>query len=1286
MSSSETLQPLGYVVGYDIFKACGGGFPSVPEVGQLVYYFAEGHAEYATSKVDLSTLLPNPLAEVCRVSAVSLFAHPESDEVFARISLDPLPYAAVPIPANPPPSSNSNAIPLPREEGGDLPDGASDNAGVVFYSKVLTQSDANNGGGFSVPRRCADSIFPTLDYTATPPVQTLSILDLHGNVWNFRHIFRGNPCRHLLTTGWSKFVNSKKLISGDVVVFIRNAAGELYVGIRRTCRILENLINFPLQTEVMDKEGEIGQQRRGSEGLFWRSSRGRISPESVGDAVRSVQTGQKFEVLYYPKIGCPEFVVAKELVDTAMVVPWCAGVRVKMVEEKEDSSRRWLQGTVSKTRVRCLGCRTGPIWGLLQIKWDEPDTQRRVIVNPWQVQLAFPNPYLMHSPTYPNTKKVKLQGNSLGPIEAQESIFPTTINLQGSLFDIQGARHSMSNKMLESSDKLRKTMLLQLPPFRPSTPSSCCMLCRSRVSANGRPPNRPLPPKLPLNFLGLSATGDDGGSWKLADIDRETVQQRLSSWLLKAQTLLTDVAKPLVKSRIDPMPEIVRKSQGMDQDMFFSLETTVDRKMPKGYLSFMAAVSIEHFARMNGLTGRKMQRIFRALAPEGVRDDARSLLEYSCFRYLSRDTSDFHPNLKEPTFQRLLFITMLAWENPYCEVGDSQFSLQNSSLQGKVVGENAFARIAPRVAGVADMSTAHHLFKALVGVERGINLSLWTTYITELVKVHQSRKSYKTGNNQLSMEKLLCIGYSRQRPVLKWEDNIAWPGNVTLTDSAIYFEGIRLRNHREPIRIDLTVEGARVEKAKVGPFGSKLFDSAILISSSCKRETWILEFVDFGGESRRDVWHASVNEITSLYGFIREYGPNDEDSSIHQVYGAHRGKRKAISSAANSIARLQTLQHMRKLSEDPAKLVQFSYLRHAPYGDIVLQTLAVNFWGGPLVKRFEQVSHRTAHWSRPSGDISSGNEHVFDLDGSVYLCKWMKSSSWTSSSSIIFWKNSSVKQGIVLAKNLVVSDLSLVERASSTCKERSQKAEKTQATIDAAMIKGIPSNIDLIKELMLPCSIIAQKVDKLRRWEEPIWTLTSLVIAYTVIFRNLLPYVFPTILVFSSATLLLLKSLKEQGRLGRSFGKVTIRDQPPSSTIQKIVAVKEAMSDLENHLQNLNISLLKLRTIVLAGQPETTTEFALLLLGAAAALLFIPFRYIAAIAVLDFFTRELEFRRDQTVRFMNFLKERWAAVYAAPVVVLPYEGEGGEPTLNDSKLREEANLDGARNVGSRPKT
>ncbi|KAK9989931.1 hypothetical protein SO802_030170 [Lithocarpus litseifolius] len=747
-----------------------------------------------------------------------------------------------------------------------------------------------------------------------------------------------------------------------------------------------------------------------------------------------------------------------------------------------------------------------------------------------------------------------------------------------------------------------------------------------------------------------------GDRWKLTDINANVVQERLNLWLLKTQNFFSEVASPLAKTGQSRKPDPGNAFDTLDMEDIFMAEQTIQSRTPNGILSLAAIVSIEQFSRMNGLTGQKMQKIFKALVPESVYNDARNLVEYCCFRFLSRDSSDILPSLKEPAFQRLIFITMLAWENPYQE--ELANASEKAYFQRKLVREKAFVHIAPAVSGVADRSTVHNLFKALAGDEDGISLSVWLTYISELLKVHEGRRSYQIREcPQFYEERVLCVASSRKRPVLKWENNMAWPGKLSLTDRAIYFEAIGLSGHKDAIKLDLTRDGLRVEKAKVGPFGSALFDSAVSISSGTESKSWVLEFVDLGGEMRRDVWHAFVGEVIALHKFMREYGPQDGDESLFHVYGAPKGKERATISAINSIARLQALQFMRKLLDDPTKLVQFTYLENAPYGHVVCQTLAVKFWGGPLVTKFMEAGSQSTGGARPSDEVFERNNHVFDIDGSVYLQKWMRSLSWASNDSTTFWNNSSVRQGVVLSKNLVVADATLEERATETCKQKYHVVEKTQATIDAATLKGIPSNLDLIKELVLPLTIIAKNLEKLRHWEEPYLTISFLAFAYTIIFRNLLSYIFPMALMIAAASMLTLKGLKEQGRLGRLFGKVTIHDQPPSNTIQKIIAIKDAMRDCENYLQNLNVTLLKIRTILLSGQPQITTEVALVLFSSATVLFVVPFKYILAFLLFDLFTGELEFRMEMVKRFRKFLKERWDMVPAAPVVVLPFENE-----------------------------
>ncbi|AES63308.1 hypothetical protein MtrunA17_Chr2g0278061 [Medicago truncatula] len=752
-----------------------------------------------------------------------------------------------------------------------------------------------------------------------------------------------------------------------------------------------------------------------------------------------------------------------------------------------------------------------------------------------------------------------------------------------------------------------------------------------------------------------------GHRFKLRDLSASSIQERLNVLMSRTQNFLNEVTSPLAKTAQSRKPDPENDIGFQVMEDILMVEKTIDRKMPYGNLSLAAVICIEQFSRMSGLTGKKMKNIFETLVPETVYNDARNLVEYCCFRFLSRDNSDVHPSLQDPAFQRLIFITMLAWENPYTYVLSS--NAEKASLQSKRVTEEAFVRIAPAVSGVVDRPTVHNLFKVLAGDKDGISMSTWLAYINEFVKVRRENRSYQIPEfPQIDEEKILCIGSNSKQPVLKWENNMAWPGKLTLTDKAIYFEGAGLLGNKRAMRLDLTYDGLRVEKAKVGPLGSSLFDSAVSISSGSESNWWVLEFIDLGGDMRRDVWHALISEVIALHKFTHEYGPDEYGPN---VFEARKGKQRATSSAINGIARLQALQHLRKLLDDPTKLVQFSYLQNAPNGDIVLQSLAVNYWGSQLVTGFTSTRHQPEN--RPSNEIADSSNHVFDIDGSVYLRKWMKSPSWGSSTSTSFWKNTSTK-GLVLSKNHVVADLSLTERAAKTSKQKSQVVEKTQATIDAATLKGIPSNIDLFKELIFPITLTAKNFEKLRHWEEPHLTVGFLGLAYTLIFRNLLSYIFPVMLMITAVGMLTIRSLKEQGRLGRFFGGVMIRDQPPSNTIQKIIAVKDAMRDVENMTQKVNVSLLKIRSILLSGNPQITTEVAVLMLTWATILFIVPFKYILSFLLFDMFTRELEFRREMVERLTKLLRERWHAVPAAPVAVLPFENEESKSEVSLKEL------------------
>ncbi|PKA58356.1 Auxin response factor 22 [Apostasia shenzhenica] len=336
MAQLQILRP----VDVDVWIACAGRSNLLPAVGGQFYYFPEGHAEHAASLPDFSSFRSLQPFYLCQITEVCLLAHPTSDEIYAKISLDHHRFH--------PAGSSLRRPPSPAKL-----------SRVISFSKTLTKSDANSGGALTVPIAGVRSVFPSLDYTKMPPAQDVSMTDVGGRSWKFRLIYRGNPRRHLITTGWRTFSDSKKLVSGDTLVFIRSPAGELFVGIRRARR----------------------------------TTMGRVSSQSVVEAIREANMGRPFEVLYCPNGGLPEFMVEKERVEAAMEVPWGAGLRVKMAVVEDEAAgmkKKLFHGTVSAAVVPENGRWPRSIWRLLKVNWDKqggeamPDDEA---ASPWQVDL-----------------------------------------------------------------------------------------------------------------------------------------------------------------------------------------------------------------------------------------------------------------------------------------------------------------------------------------------------------------------------------------------------------------------------------------------------------------------------------------------------------------------------------------------------------------------------------------------------------------------------------------------------------------------------------------------------------------------------------------------------------------------------------------------------------------------------------------------------------------------------------------------------------------------------------
>ncbi|XP_020573431.1 auxin response factor 11-like [Phalaenopsis equestris] len=332
----------------ELWRACAGPLVEIPRVGERVYYFSQGHMEQleASTNQELDERiplfnLPSGRSKIlCRVINVELRAEHETDEVYAQITL--LPEADQ--------SELSTADPCLPELQRPV---------VNSFSKILTASDTSTHGGFSVLRRHANECLPTLDMSQPTPTQELCAKDLHGYEWRFKHIFRGQPRRHLLTTGWSTFVTSKRLVAGDAFVFLRGENGELRVGVKRASCQQSTIPSSVISCQSM----HLGV---------------------LATASHAVTTQTLFTVCYKPRIS--QFIVGVNKYLEAINNKFSVGMRFMMRFEGEDTPEKRYNGTI--VGVGDMSSQwEGSKWRQLKVQWDEPtNIQRPNRVSPWEIE------------------------------------------------------------------------------------------------------------------------------------------------------------------------------------------------------------------------------------------------------------------------------------------------------------------------------------------------------------------------------------------------------------------------------------------------------------------------------------------------------------------------------------------------------------------------------------------------------------------------------------------------------------------------------------------------------------------------------------------------------------------------------------------------------------------------------------------------------------------------------------------------------------------------------------
>ncbi|KAK0590454.1 hypothetical protein LWI29_027390 [Acer saccharum] len=331
----------------ELWHACAGPLTSVPREGEHVFYFPQGHLEQLEELTyqgleQRVRYFDLPSKILCRVIKVRLLAEPETDEVYAQITLLPEPVLSENASQDPP-------FPEPR-------------CAVLSLCKTLAASDLGINGVFSISGMDADGCLPPLDMSQQPLCQELVAMDLHGKEWKFQHNFQVEQGCHLLIAGWSEYVSSKKLVAGDAFIFLRGENGKLHVGVRRRAG------------QQIGRQSSIISSQSMCLGL-------------LATASDAIVCGTMFTVFYKPRTIRSNFIVNVEKYNEAIRYDFFVGMRFKMRFEGEEVPVQRFSGTIVGFEDYGSSMWSESKWRSLKVQWDEPWSffcpER---VSPWEVE------------------------------------------------------------------------------------------------------------------------------------------------------------------------------------------------------------------------------------------------------------------------------------------------------------------------------------------------------------------------------------------------------------------------------------------------------------------------------------------------------------------------------------------------------------------------------------------------------------------------------------------------------------------------------------------------------------------------------------------------------------------------------------------------------------------------------------------------------------------------------------------------------------------------------------
>ncbi|KAG8043929.1 hypothetical protein GUJ93_ZPchr0458g22596 [Zizania palustris] len=447
-------------------------------------------------------------------------------------------------------------------------------------------------------------------------------------------------------------------------------------------------------------------------------------------------------------------------------------------------------------------------------------------------------------------------------------------------------------------------------------------------------------------------------------------------------------------------------------------------------------------------------------------------------------------------------------------------------------------------------------------------------------------------------------------------------GRLTLTNHALYFEAIGVDfSYHEAVVYDLSRDlKQNIKRESTGPWGAHLFDKAVMYKSSSTSEPVFFEFPQLKGHTRRDYWFAIIKEVLHAHKFIKKYKLLNFQ------------KAEALSVATLGILRYRTVKEgFHILPAHFKTILAFNLAEKLPKGDKILEALY-----GQLQRHSSRLRGDEVFAQSSSDELTLA--HPFPLSAYTLVTMGL----------LTLKEEDNPEERDLTVRDVQTGGTCSVQMALERSVGYSGRVEAARATLDQVKVEDIDTNVAVLKELLYPLIEIGKKLLFLAEWEDPLKSYVFLFCFLYIAYRGWMWYTFPGFLLGSTVFML----WQKYNGNGQLIGAFEVTTPPRRRTVEQLLALQKAISQLEAHVQAGNIFLLKLRSLMLAAFPQSTNKVAAALLVAAAIFAFLPLRSIFLLILLEAYTRHMPVRKKSSEKLVRRLREWWLRIPAAPVQLL----------------------------------